>query len=144
MAFEEAIALEYAERLPDRRAGDAAFGDQGVDDRDLPAQRPLPCFDPAAEQPRQLDITRHGAAVEVGRTRACLQTPLSSYLGRFRASFSAKMLDIAPLCLRFLRRNWREIDSSYSVGSLKTRPSKRCLSGHDLSLPRLKNQKYGR
>jgi len=32
------------------------------------------------------------------------------------------MLDIAPLCLRFLRRTWREIDASYSVGGLKTRP----------------------
>src|SRR5206468_8277894 len=73
IARDQALVLEQAERLADRRARHAAFGHQLFDGRDLCAGRPLAGHDAAAEQGRELDVARYRATVQscfgVGQAR---------------------------------------------------------------------------
>ena len=68
---------------------------------------------------RFLFLGRHGIPLE---HKGVSSISARSHLGRFHARFPAKMLEIAPLFLRFLRGTWREIGASCSVGRLKTLP----------------------
>src|SRR5665213_424144 len=67
--LDQLLLRQLIEGLPDRGAGDAVFEGELVDRRNLVAHLPRSALDLAAKQRRELDVARHGAAVEVWRAR---------------------------------------------------------------------------
>ena len=110
------LDLEDAERLPDGGAGDAAFGGEVLDGRDLPALRPLPELDAPPEQAGELDVARDRGAAEVDfRAGAGARRHRGSYsILRPLASLASAARAIGPQRSASLRRSSRYFSAEVS------------------------------
>ena len=67
IAIDQPFAFEHVERFANGRARHAAFSRQIVHRRRLFGDRPVAGLDAAAEQARELDVTRDDASIQIDR-----------------------------------------------------------------------------